>query len=188
MNTALQKSIRERTKLSYNWLELRYQRKLNNERIRSIPYGVKDCQMRERCTQKSLREVQKQKERKKKKIKRKADTVRKEMLEIRITDKREEPIGIGGDTVQSLTLSGRFFRREADYLQCWFLGVLLFTLLLWEPSSESLPRASSRNILRARGLWTKSESWVLKQSAWNLHSPETAVFIPGWKSSLTSGS
>lgn len=51
------------------------------------------------------------------------------MLKIRMIGKREGPIGIEGNTVQSLTLSGRFFRRESDCLQCWFLGVLFFTLL-----------------------------------------------------------
>jgi len=107
---------------------LRYPRKLNNERIRSIPYSVRDCQTRKMHTKRLERGLETKGE-EKKKIKRKADTVRKEMLKIRMIGKREGPIGIEGNTVQSLTLSGRFFRRESDCLQCWFLGVLFFTLL-----------------------------------------------------------
>lgn len=58
----------------------------------------------------------------KKKIKRKEDMVREETWKIKIKSKREGQIGIGGDITRSLTLTGRFFWREVDYLQCWFLG------------------------------------------------------------------
>ena len=53
---------------------LRYPRKLNNERIRSIPYSVRDCQTRKMHTKRLERGLETKGE-EKKKIKRKADTV-----------------------------------------------------------------------------------------------------------------
>lgn len=91
----------------------------------------------------------------------------------------------------SLTLSGRFSGGRWIIFSAGFWGAALHTPSLrpiLRVLLSAIRRASSRNILRAKGLWMKSGSSVLKESAWDCQSPKTAGFIPGWRSSLPFGS